>query len=303
MARVDPGQLRGLNSGYARGVWLVVAAGVIFSIGGLVIRWMDAATGWQILFYRSIAMVAVILSAIVVKNRGTVIGAFKDAGWTAVIGGMAVAGSMCCYVFAILHTTVANVVFILSTAPLAAAALGWLLLRERVGARTLAAAVVALAGVGVMTLDALGESRLFGSLISLVMVTGYAVFIITLRRGKAVDMLPSVCLAGVFVIVFAGLMTGDFSISAHDLLLSWLLGVTQAGIGLIILVRGSVHVPAADLALLAMVEVVLGPIWVWWGVGEVPSALTLVGGAIVLGAMAYRAAAGIRAGDAPLGAG
>ena len=294
MARVEPVRSRGLGDGYSRGVALVVVAGVIFSTGGLLIRWMEDATGWQILFYRSLAMIAVILTAIVVKNRGSYVSAFRAAGWATVIGGVALAVAMSCYVFAVLHTTVANVLFVLSTAPLAAAWLGWLILGERVAARTLGAAVAAVVGVGVMTLDALGESRLFGSVISLVMVSAYAVFVITLRRHKAVDMLPSVCVGGVLLFIFAGIMAADFGISGRDLFLALLLGGTQAGIGVIILIRGSVHVPAVDLAVLAMVEVVLGPLWVWWGVGEVPSGLTFVGGGIVLAAMVYRAVAGIR---------
>ena len=301
MARVDPAQVHDLGSGYAQGVALVLVSGVIFSLGGILIRSMDAATGWQILFYRSAAGLPVILIAIAVKHRGSVVPTFRAAGWTAVVGGIGVGTAMACFVFAVLHTTVANVLFVMSATPIVAALLGWLVLRERVGGRTLAAGIVTITGVGVMTFDALGESRLFGSLISLVMISGFAVFVVALRRGKGVDMLPAVCVAGVFVLVLAGLMADDLGVSAHDFLLAFLLGAGQVGIGLIIFIRGSVHVPAAELALLSLIEVVLGPIWVWWGVGEVPSALTLAGGAIVLAAVAYQAA-GVRSYGAPLGA-
>ncbi len=146
---------------------------------------------------------------------------------------------------------------------------------------------------------------LFGNLAGLGAALGFSGFTVALRRGKAVDMLPAVCLAGAFASIASGMMillvAQTFVVSMHDLSLCVVLGVVQIGFGLIIYTMGSRHVPAAELALLSLTEVILGPIWVWIGVGEVPSVLTLVGGTIVLAAVAGRAILAVRRRPAPMG--
>jgi len=111
-------------------------------------------------------------------------------------------------------------------------------------------------------------------------------------------MTPAVCWAGVWGAVLGALMVGltgaGFPVSVHDLALCALLGFVQVGLGLILFTIGSRHVPAGELTLLSLTEVVLGPIWVWVGVGEVPGTWTLIGGAIVLGAIATQSVAGTR---------
>ncbi len=131
-------------------------------------------------------------------------------------------------------------------------------------------------------------------------------FAIALRRGKTRDMLPSVCLAVVFTALVAGVMfsagAGGFAISARDLGLCAAMGAVQIGAGLTIYTAGSRQVPAAELALLSLSEVVLGPIWVWLGVGEIPSLTTVIGGAVMLGAVVGHAASGLRRWRPPIGA-
>ena len=292
---------------YARGVVLVLLAGVAWSTAGLVIRLMEQADGWQIVFWRSAAMVPTLLLFIALRNGGALAAAFRRAGWNAVVGGLCLACAFTGFVFALLHTTVANVLFILSAAPLVAAVLGRLILGEPVRRATWGAMIIALAGVGVMVAGSLERGALLGNLIALLTTFGFAGFTVALRRGREVDMLPAVCLGGIISMMISGsaLARADalaaFAVSGHDLALCLALGMVQLSLGLVLYTFGSRHVPAAELTLLAMTEVVLGPIWVWIGVGETPSATTLLGGAIVLGAVAGQAVGGVRRARPPIG--
>jgi drug/metabolite transporter, DME family len=280
---------------YSRGVVLVLLAGCALSSAGLIIRLMEAAGGWQILFWRSAAMVPALLLVIAVRRRGRVVEAFRAAGWNGIVGGLCAAAGFTGFVFAVLHTSVANVLFILSVAPFFTALLAWVVLGEAVRRRTWWGMSLALAGVGVMVADGLTGRGLTGDLIALLATVGFAGFSVALRRGRDVDMLPTVVIAGLLSMLLAAVASGgELALSPRDLLLCLVLGLVQLTLGLTLFTLGSRHVPAAELTLLSLTEVVLGPIWVWLGVGEVPSPLTLAGGAIVLGAVAYQALGGVR---------
>jgi drug/metabolite transporter, DME family len=280
---------------YSRGVVLVLLAGCALSSAGLIIRLMEAAGGWQILFWRSAAMVPALLLVIAVRRRGRVVEAFRAAGWNGIVGGLCAAAGFTGFVFAVLHTSVANVLFILSVAPFFTALLAWVVLGEAVRRRTWWGMSLALAGVGVMVADGLTGRGLTGDLIALLATVGFAGFSVALRRGRDVDMLPTVVIAGLLSMLLAAVASGgELALSPRDLLLCLVLGLVQLTLGLTLFTLGSRHVPAAELTLLSLTEVVLGPIWVWLGVGEVPSPLTLAGGALVLGAVAYQALGGVR---------
>lgn len=280
---------------YSRGVVLVLLAGCALSSAGLIIRLMEAAGGWQILFWRSAAMVPALLLVIALRRRGRVVEAFRAAGWNGIVGGLCAAAGFTGFVFAVLHTSVANVLFILSVAPFLTALLAWVVLGEAVRRRTWWGMSLALTGVGVMVADGLTGRGLTGDLIALLATVGFAGFSVALRRGRDVDMLPTVVIGGALSMLLAAAVSGgDLALSPRDLALCVVLGLVQLTLGLTLFTLGSRHVPAAELTLLSLTEVVLGPVWVWIGVGEVPSPLTLVGGAIVIGAVGYQALGGVR---------
>lgn len=286
---------------YLRGVALVMVAGAFWSLAGILIRNIEAADGWQILFVRSCATFATLLLIMIFRYGRQTSAQFRQAGLAAVLGGMGLAVAFISFIFAILGTTVANALFILSAAPLATAVLAWLLLREAVRRQTWIAIAVAVVGIAVMVVDSLGVGALFGNLMALISVLGFAGFAVALRWGRAADMLPAACLAGLFAALASAALVPDFDISLHDALICVVMGVVQIGFGMVLFTAGSRHVPAAELALLSLTEVVLGPLWVWLGVGEVPRLLTVVGGAIVLTAIAGRALTGLRRKPPPVG--
>jgi drug/metabolite transporter (DMT)-like permease len=207
-------------------------------------------------------------------------------------------------IYAIQTTTVANAMFLFASAPFFAALLGRLLLGEKVRAATWVAMIFAAAGISIMVVEGIAAGSIIGNVAAIISALGFAAFTIALRWRKLEDMLPTVLLAGVFAIATAGLvclMSGyTFAIPARDIEIALLLGVFQIGVGLTIYTIGSKSVPAAELALLSMTEVLLGPLWVWLFLGETAGLYTLIGGAILLTAIAGNAISGLRRKPTPL---
>ncbi len=283
---------------YARGVALVLTAGVLWSIAGLVVRLMDDASEWQILFYRSASLIITLVAYIAIRSKGAISRAFRVAGPNAAWAGLFLGSGFACWIFAMTHTTIANALFILAASPLMAAWVAKLVLGEAIRRITLVCMVVSILGIAVMVGEGVVVGTLAGNLMALGAAVAFALFTVTLRKGKAVDMTPAVCWAGIWATLLATTMLlltqRGFTVSVHDLLLCGLLGFVQVGIGLILFTIGSRHIPAGELTLLSLTEVVLGPVWVWLGVGEVPTLLTIVGGLIVLGAISAQALSGVR---------
>jgi drug/metabolite transporter (DMT)-like permease len=187
-----------------------------------------------------------------------------------------------------------------------AAGLGLLILRESVRRATWIAMAVGGVGVAVMVAEGISLGHFLGNAAAVLSALGFALFAVALRWQNKEDMLPAVCLGGFFTTVIAGVMclaSGEgLAVSPHDILLASILGVGQLGLGMTLFTYGSKTVPAAELALLAMTEVVLGPFWVWLVLGETAGPWTLVGGAVLMAAIAGNALSGLRRKPPPIGA-
>ncbi len=290
--------------GYRRGLALVLLAGVCWSSMGLMVRLMEAATVWQILFYRSIALALFLFLVLTLRSGGRPLEVYRRAGLSAVLGGLALVLAFAGGIFAVVHTTVANAMFLLATAPFFAALLARLLLRETVRRATWIAMAAAALGVAIMVAEGIGLGHLAGNLAAMLSALGFALFTIALRWKRKQDMLPAVSLGGLFAVVIAGgvcLATGQsFAVPAQDVALAFAMGVFQVGAGLIFYTLGSKGLPAAELALLSMTEVVLGPFWVWLFLGETAGPYTLLGGAVLLAAIAGNALTRLRHRPPPL---
>jgi len=271
---------------------------------GVAIRFMEVANVWQILFYRSCALAPFLFLVISMRSGGRPFPVIKKAGWAGVIGGLGLVVAFAGGIFAIQTTTVANAMFLFATAPFIAAPLGWFILGERVRGATWIAMAVAVVGIAVMVWEGISLGYLTGNLAALFSACGFAVFTIALRWRKLDDMLPTVFLAGLFAIVAAGIacLSAGYSldIPRNDIVIAVALGVFQVGAGLTIYTIGSTAVPAAELALLSMTEVVLGPLWVWIAVGETVSTMTLFGGAVLMTAIVGNALSGLRRKPTPI---
>ena len=283
---------------YRTGVFLVLLAGACWSTMGLGIRYMEVANVWQILFYRSCALAPFLFLVIALRSGGRPLPIIRKAGLAGVVGGLSLVVAFAGGIFSIQTTTVANALFLFAAAPFVAAPLGWFLLGEQVRGATWIAMSVAVIGIGVMVWEGMALGYLIGNLAALLSALGFAVFTIALRWRKLDDMLPTVFLAGVFAIITAGIVCLSvgypLDIPTNDIVIALSLGVFQVGAGLTVYTIGSTAVPAAELTLLSMSEVVLAPLWVWIVLGETTSSVTLLGGAVVLVAIAGNALSGLR---------
>lgn len=280
---------------YARGVLLVALGALFLSSGGLLIRFVESASDWHIVFYRSIFIALAVSSLVLFRHRGGTVRAFRDVGRAGLVAGVMLGIGNISYILAMRHTTVANALFVISSAPFFTALLGRLVLGERVSRATWTAIICALGGVAVMMSGGMAGGRLLGNLMSLSAALTFAATVIAWRLGKRNDMTPTVAIAALTSGLIGAMLVPDWSISGRDLAVCGVMGLFQATLGFLFMVSGSRHVPAAQLTLLSMIEVVLGPTWVWLVLGEVPALLTLAGGAIVLGAVVAQALVALRA--------
>lgn len=289
---------------YFNGVVLVLLAGVFWSTMGLGIRSIEDANVWQILLYRSFSLASFLFILISFRSGFKPFVTIKRAGIAGIIGGFSLVVAFAGGIYAIQTTTVANAMFLFASAPFFAALLGWVILRESVRKATWIAAIVAAVGIAIMVIDGISVGHLVGNASAILSALGFAIFTIALRWKKLEDMLPAVFLAGIFAIVISGAICAvngyAFKLSANDAGIAFALGVFQVGAGLAIYTIGSKVVPAAELALLSMTEVLLGPLWVWLFMGESASIFTLVGGVILLLAIAGNALTGLRRKPVPI---
>jgi len=271
---------------YRRGILQLVASGFFLSTSGIALRIIEQADGWQILFYRSLALSVTILLILVFQKGSRVFDEFRGLEWNDCLLAVFLGTGFVAYVFALLYNTVANALFIFSCAPFVASFLGWILLGERVTTRTWFAIGAAMAGLAVMVWSELAVSRYLGTLLALWIPIAYAASIIAVRRSKRDNMLVALCLAGLVAGGLSAFFVTDYALTPRDLIISLYLGVFQVGVGFTLVVLGSRYVPAAQVGLLALVEPILAPVWAWMGVGEVPGLATIVGGTIIFLAIA-----------------
>ena len=283
------------KSYYRTALLLVIASSVANSANGLIVRSVESAGGWQIIFYRSWFLAGALAVVFVVQSRGRVRAAIRDLRPWMVVGSLTIATVNTCFILSITYTTVANTMFLLSGAPFFAAVLGRLVLGETVERGVWLAMSVALVGIAVMLWDGLGAGTLFGNALALLAAFGFGAFAVVLRKGRGVNMLPIVVLGAVLGGVNAGIMCGGaFAVALRDVALLFVWGALLSGTVHVIFTWGSRHVPGAELTLLILIELILSPMWVWLFIDERPSPATLIGGALVLASVASRAIGSFR---------
>ncbi len=269
---------------------MILGSAFCLSTSGVGLRVIEEADGWQILFYRSLSMMALILIVLLLRRPHNLKTRIRALAWDDLALALVLGTGFVAYVFALLQTTVANALFVFSSAPFFAAVLGWIVLRERVAARTWIAIAAAMSGLAIMVSAGMMSGRMSGNLIALWLPVSYAVSVVLVRRSQQPDMLLALFLAAAVATLITIPFIDDLSLGWVDLGVSLYLGVFQVGAGFILLILGARYVPAAQVGLLALVEPVLGPVWAWLTVLEMPAQATLVGGAVILAAVGIDAA-------------
>jgi len=201
-------------------------------------------------------------------------------------------------VISVLNTSVANTLFLLSITPFFTALFARLFLQEMVKLSTWIAILVAIVGAMIIFFDEVNLQKSIANLFAIISALGFSIFTIMLRVGKQKDLMPSVWFGSAFTVIISVIVCLIFGysivVSIWDMWVSVMLGIFQIGIGLIFYTIGAVVVPASQLALLVMTEVVLGPLWVLIFVGESFSTNTLIGGILLLSAVIFDVVASFR---------
>ncbi|MGB8350889.1 MAG: DMT family transporter [Gaiella sp.] len=265
----------------------ILLAAVAWSTAGLGQRGLEATAVTQVAgraFFAALALFALVLA---MERRGTV-RAFLGMGRSGLAMTVFLAISSGAFLLALNHTSVANVLFMQAAAPMMAALLGWVLISEPVDGRTWAALLLAGAGVAVMAAGSL-DAGIGAVGLPLLMTASFAMVIVIARHRRDVSMMPATCASQVLVVVVCAPFVTLGSVGGGDWAILAALGVGQMGLGLAFLTIGARLIPPAQVAIISLLEVVLGPLWVWLAYDERPSAATLAGGAIVVAAVVVQA--------------
>ena len=263
---------------------------------GLILRLMESADGFQILVYRSLALSAMVMLVACLRRKIGLTAFLKSFDRWDVLNGVLLGIAFSFYVYALLNTNIASALFILSSAPLFAAILAWIFIGEKPGTITYLALFLAVIGVGLMVKDGLETGGIIGNLYALFSAFCFASMLVVIRYTGKEDALGGTFLGGIFACglnaVIAVTIGSGLAISGWDLGLSLVMGAFTIGLGIALVTWAASYLPAAEVSILVLIESVTGPIWVWLFLNEGTTVSTLIGGAIVLGAVVLQTAAG-----------
>ena len=279
----------------------MVLATLMWSIAGVVTRWLDSAQSFEVTFWRSAfnALALVVLLG-VLRGPRILVQSLRTGGKALWLSGICWSVMFTAFMLAITLTTVANVLVTMALAPLLTALMARMALGQRLAARTWAA--IALAGAGIAWMygnELQGGKHLLGTLVAVAVPIAAAInwtLIQSLRGNSAApDMLPAVLIGALISAAVTLPLAWPLHASAHDITLLAMLGVFQLAIPCLMSVVVARTLPAAEISLLALLEVLFGVAWAWWGGGEQPAPAVLAGGAVVLGALAVHELVALRA--------
>ncbi|MCZ7589661.1 MAG: DMT family transporter [Gaiella sp.] len=286
----------GLERRRAReGQLAILGAAVAWSTAGLAQRELDASPATQVAGRAAFAAVTLFLLVVWAERRGT-FRAFRRMGRSGLALSVFMAISSGAFLLALNYTTVANVLFMQAASPMIAALLGWVLLSERVDGRTWVALALAGAGVVLMAAGSL-DAGATAVVLPLVVTAAFAAVIVIARHRREVSMMPATCASQPLVVLACLPFLELGSASGSDVAILAALGVGQMGVGLALLTIGARLIPPAQVAIISLLEVVLGPLWVWLAYDETPSTTTLVGGAVVVAAVVVQAVGPVAGGS------
>ena len=276
-------------------VVIVLIAGILWSFGALVVRYIEDAhlIPWQYLFFRGLTIFILLNVYLFIKEGKSFTNNYKKIDLSVIVGGAGFATAFIGFIWSITHTSAAVTLLMLAAMPFMTAILGYIFLKEKVSFTTLTAIIVAAIGIIFMAFSSSKMGTLFGLLLGLLSSLGFSVGSVSLRWNKRTPTFTTVALAGLFCAIISFIMllfneTGFFT-TFRNSSLSALHGTLVCS-GLILYSIGSKHLPAADLTLLSLTEVLGGIFWVWlpiFGINEVPTTNTIVGGFIITFAIIY----------------
>ena len=264
------------------GYILVCFGGFCLSWGGFIIRSFEQASVWQILFLRSFFFLLGLTIFLFIVYKKNILTKIKTSGLPALLGGFVLSFSFIAFVVAMSNTTVANVVFIISTQTMFLALFGFFYLKEKVSLIGSLSIFLAMSGIFIMVGDSVSSGSLFGNLVALAIPINFAILVMIIRKYKNLDMVPAIFYSGIFSCLYGLILSNSFSFTFHDIFMGFLLGVPQLALGFICITIGSRTTPSATIGLLMLSETLFAPIWVWIFLNEVPPISVFFGGVIII---------------------
>jgi drug/metabolite transporter (DMT)-like permease len=266
------------------GTWLLVASATAYSTAGFFTR-LIAVDAWTLLFWRGLFGGTFLAAVVTWQLRGRLWRTIRATGWEGTAVAVCSALATVCFLNAMRLTAVADVMVIDAAIPFITAGLAWLILREQESWHTLGATLVAFAGMALMAAPAVAQGRVLGDLLALGMATLMSLVIVLIRRKRGVNMVPAVCGSAFLCALLVAPFASPTQVDASDIGLLALFGISQFGMGLLLLASGTPLVSATRGALIGVLQTPLGTLWVWLAFAERPAEFTLIGGAIVLAAV------------------
>ena len=264
---------------------LILFGALCLSFGGLIVKSFEGANLWQILFWRQFFFAIIIVLYLLFSYKKNFFKSFYNSGLPGFVAGLFLSIGFAAYVFSMYTTTVANTNFIITTETIFLAIFGYFFLREKINLITFISIIVGMSGVLLIvgsSLSIQSDEQFLGNIVAFVMPISFAILVMIVRKYPNVDMVPSQFTAGVAAAVIGFLIAGKLSISPHDLLLAFLAGFFQIGLGFILITIGSQTTPAAIVGVLMLTASVFGPVWAWLFVNEVPPISVLMGGGVII---------------------
>ena len=226
-------------------------------------------------------MVALLIFLILTYKKNT-LNIIKDAGYPAVLGGLVMSLSFIAFVVAMSSTSVANVVFIISTQTMFLAVFGYFYLKEKISLISFFSILLAMSGIVIMVGDSLLTGSFFGNMVALAIPINFSILVMIIRKNQSLDMVPAIFYSGIFSIVYGLVLSDSFSFTGNDILMGFFLGVPQLAFGFICITIGSRTTRSTTIGLLMLTETLFAPIWVWLFLNEIPPFGVLIGGIIII---------------------
>ena len=267
------------------GYILLLFGGFCLSWGGFIIRSFEEAIIWQILFLRSFFFLLALMAFLFITYKKNTFNIIKESGLPGLVGGFVLSFSFVAFVVAMSNTTVANVVFIISTQTMFLAIFGYFYLKEKVSLIGLISILLAMSGIIIMVGDSISGGSLFGNIVALAIPINFAILVMIIRKNTKVDMVPAIFYSGIFSLIYGFFLAESFEFTKHDLWMGFLLGVPQLAVSFICITIGSRTVESATVGILMLMETLCAPIWVWLFLNEIPPISVFIGGAVIISAI------------------
>ena len=278
-----------MNSIYKIPGYTLCLLGAFFlSWGGLLVREWEGSDIWQILFWRAFFFTITLIFFLYFTYKNKIISIFKESGFPGLLGGITTSIGFIAYIISMTETTVANVLFIISTQTIWLAIFGYLFLKEKISLKTFFSIILAMTGISVMIGGSLDTGSLFGNLVALFIPINFAFLILLIRKFSKLDLVPALFYGGIIIIIVAFFLSDTILVSKHNLLVGFLLGTFQHACGFICIVIGARSTPAVVVGLLMLVETLLGPFWVFIFLNEIPPMSVFIGGGIIIIAVIFK---------------